>query len=63
MTTPEEAKALRQSTGLSQDKFAAILGVTGACVSRWERGQRKIGHLTAAGIRAETAKYLCENKS
>ena len=58
-----ELKVLRLSTGLSQDKFAHILGVTGACVSRWERSQRKIGQLTAAGIRAETAKYLRENKS
>ncbi len=46
-----ELKRLRQRTGLSQEHFAALLGVTGMTVSRWERGQHRIDNLTAAGIR------------
>lgn len=33
----------RQEHGLSQVQLAAMLGVTGVTVSRWETGQRQIG--------------------
>lgn len=35
----ENLKAWRRATGLSQQKVADMLGVTGATVSRWETGE------------------------
>lgn len=34
-------KSLRDQLGLSQEKFAAKLGVTFSSVNRWENGHRK----------------------
>ncbi|MBB3205517.1 DNA-binding transcriptional regulator YiaG [Rhodopirellula rubra] len=34
-------KSLREQLGLSQEKFAAKLGVTFSSVNRWENGHRK----------------------
>lgn len=34
-------KSLRDQLGLSQEKFAAKLGVTFSSVNRWENGRRK----------------------
>ncbi|HYA40323.1 MAG TPA: helix-turn-helix domain-containing protein [Syntrophobacteraceae bacterium] len=34
-------REIRESTGLSQEKFAAKLGVTLPTVSRWEHGRAK----------------------
>jgi len=36
---PEEIRLMRQSLGLSQEKFAALAGVTWSTVSRWEHGR------------------------
>ena len=33
-----DTKALRKSLGLSQDKFAKLLGVVPFSVRRWEKG-------------------------
>ncbi|MDF5729746.1 MAG: helix-turn-helix domain-containing protein [Rhizonema sp. PD38] len=32
---------LRQATGLTQEQFAAVLGVTYPTVNRWERGRSR----------------------
>ena len=37
--TPEAILAIRKSTGLSQVKFAATLGVSAKKVSAWEHGK------------------------
>jgi len=34
-------KAVRQKTGLSQDRFAATFGISVATLRHWERGDRK----------------------
>ena len=39
---PDELITWRQKKGLTQMALAAMLGVTRACVSRWESGERKI---------------------
>ncbi|MEW6214964.1 MAG: helix-turn-helix transcriptional regulator [Nitrospirota bacterium] len=39
---PEELTTWRTKHGLSQEALANILGVTKACISRWESGHRKI---------------------
>ena len=38
--TTDELRALRMRTGMSGAQFAAALGVTAGCVSRWQSGQR-----------------------
>ena len=35
-----EVKAIRERLGVSQDKFAAILGVSKRTVENWEQGRR-----------------------
>lgn len=36
--TAEEIKALRENMKLSQEKFAAYIGVTMNTINRWEKG-------------------------
>lgn len=38
---PRLVRELREMTGLSQEKFAAKLGVTFPTINRWERGKAK----------------------
>ena len=38
---PRLVRELRQRTGLSQEKFAARLGVTFPTISRWENGRAR----------------------
>lgn len=37
--TPRTLKRLRRELGLSQAKFADLVGVTANTVARWERGE------------------------
>ena len=36
-----EVRAIRHSTGLSQDRFAYLIGVKPATLRNWEQGRRK----------------------
>jgi DNA-binding transcriptional regulator YiaG len=38
---PRLVRALRERTGLTQEKFAAKLGVTFPTINRWENGRAK----------------------
>jgi len=38
---PRLVRALRERTGLTQEKFAAKLGVTFPTINRWENGRSK----------------------
>lgn len=61
--TGDELKALRESTGLTQEIFGVtVLGVTGATVCRWESEDRPIPDLKADGIRWRVEKHLAEKK-
>ena len=40
---PDQIKKIRQKSGLSQAKLAAVLGVSIHAVQKWEQGQRKPG--------------------
>ena len=61
--TGAELRKLRESTGLSRDRFAVlVLDVTPATVGRWEREDFKIDDLKAVGIRTQVAEYLAAQK-
>ncbi len=34
------AKSIRQQAGLTQQEIGEAIGVSGACISRWESGRR-----------------------
>lgn len=42
---PEDIKALRFSLGVSQEKFAHLLGTTVVTINRWENGKTKPSRL------------------
>ena len=50
--TPERIRQLRQRLGMTQEQFAAKIGVTFSTVNRWERGKAAPSPL-AAGRLAE----------
>ncbi len=37
--TPQEIREIRQALGISQERFASILGTTVVTVNRWENGK------------------------
>ena len=39
--TPNEVRMTRERIGLSQDKFAAAIGVSASTLRKWEQGQRQ----------------------
>ena len=47
---PTLIRTLRQHLGLSQEKFAAQLGVSFQTVNRWERGRTKPSQLAMNAI-------------
>jgi len=47
---PHLVRALRERTGLSQEKFAAKLGVTAPTINRWENGRAKPSPLALSQI-------------
>ena len=49
---PRLVKRLRERTGLSQEKFAAKLGVTFPTINRWENGRAKPSPLAMQRIEA-----------
>jgi transcriptional regulator with XRE-family HTH domain len=57
MTTkdhPQTLKELREAAGLSQDKLARCIGVTGKTISNWERG------ISIASLTIPQIKALCK---
>jgi len=48
---PEQVKALRKKTGLTQEQFARVVGVTGRTVSGWETGKTKVSPLALVALR------------
>lgn len=39
--TPEDVRGIREKTGLSQNAFAGLLGVSVRTLQEWEQGRRK----------------------
>ena len=48
---PRLVRELRERTGLTQEKFAAKLGVTYPTINRWENGRAKPSPLTIQQIK------------
>ncbi|NJK39540.1 MAG: helix-turn-helix transcriptional regulator [Oscillatoriales cyanobacterium RM2_1_1] len=53
--TPSLIRALRQRLGVSQEKLAAMLGVSFQTVNRWERGHAKPSQLALNAIEQKLA--------
>jgi DNA-binding transcriptional regulator YiaG len=53
--TPTALRQLRRRLGLSQAKFAALVGVASNTVARWERGELGMKPTTARLIQLVTA--------
>ncbi|MFI0477753.1 MAG: helix-turn-helix domain-containing protein [Candidatus Rhabdochlamydia sp.] len=49
--TPEEIQSIRLSLGVSQEKFASLLGTTVVSVNRWENGKTKPSRLYVKEIK------------
>jgi putative transcriptional regulator len=63
--TPEEIKAIRLKYGVSQEKFAYLLGTTIVTVNRWENGKVKPSRLyirELKEIRDNFGLYVCRRK-
>lgn len=52
-TMGDRIKTLRQARGLTQERLGDLLGVTGAAVSAWERGD-------TANVKLKTFLTLCD---
>jgi DNA-binding XRE family transcriptional regulator len=48
---PEELYTWRKQRGLTQLELGKLLGVTKACISRWESGERPMPHLLTLALR------------
>ena len=53
--TPTALRQLRRRLGLSQARFAALVGVASNTVARWERGELGMKPTTARLIQLVTA--------
>lgn len=49
--TPQELKRWRKGRTLTQSKMGDMLGVTKACISRWESGHRPIPYLLTLALK------------
>jgi len=63
--SPEEIKEIRAKLGVSQEKFASILGTTCTSVNRWENGKARPSRLYVKEIKNAKASYgkqICERE-
>jgi DNA-binding transcriptional regulator YiaG len=63
--TPEEIQKLRHMLGVSQEKFAQLIGTTVVTINRWENGKTIPSRLYTRELnelRSTHASYLCRRK-
>ena len=53
---PNQIRSLRQTTGLTQQQFADLLGVSFVTLNRWENGQTKPSAMGAAKLQELSGK-------
>ena len=62
---PEEIIAIRKNLGVSQEKFAQLLGATVATINRWENGKTIPSRLyikELKELRSKHGSYICRRK-
>ena len=59
---PRLVRELRERTGLTQEKFAAKLGVTYPTINRWENGQSVPSKLAKVQLKAFCEKMIERGK-
>ncbi len=59
---PRLVRDLRERTGLTQEKFAAKLGVTFPTINRWENGRAKPSKLAKAQLDNFYSKMIRQGK-
>ena len=63
--TPEEIQEIRRNLGVTQERFAHILGTTITSVNRWENGKTKPSRLyirELKELRRNSGSYLCRRE-
>lgn len=63
--TPEEIQAIRIKLGVTQEKFAQLLGTTVVSVNRWENGKTRPSRLyikEMKELRNNYGSYICRRK-
>lgn len=55
--TPDEIKSIRINLGVTQEKFAQLLGTTVVTVNRWENGKTKPSRMSIKEIKEIKANY------
>ena len=59
--TPNQIRSLRRTTGLTQQQFADLLGVSFVTLNRWENGQTKPSAMGVAKLKELSDKQLSAN--
>ncbi len=62
MNAKEDVKRIRAKLGLSQSKFAALLGLSPRTVQDWEYGRKKPGAPAAALLKSAGSGALTKRK-
>ena len=63
--SPDEIADLRKNLGITQERFAALLGTTVVTVNRWENGKTKPSRLYAKELqelKANHGSYICRRE-
>lgn len=63
--TPEEIKAIRQSLGITQNKFAQLLEASPITINRWENGHVAPSRLyikELKELRSKSGSYVCRRE-
>lgn len=63
--TPEEIIAIRQSLGITQNKFAQLLEASPITVNRWENGHTVPSRLyikELKELRSKSGSYVCRRE-
>lgn len=62
---PEEVTEIRSKLGVTQEKFAQMLGTTVSTVNKWENGKAKPSRMSIKELKelgARSGSYACRRK-